>query len=152
MVVTILLLAFLRNIALVLSMLKMQFRNVTQVPQGHEWHSLREDTGRYVENFSPPVICSFTPEQLRMVKVVECRVWRNSCTYSKGTQFAALCWALVTVCQILLGILQQPQGEERERKSTGSVAKWDTTSVASITKTNIEAEVSLLSKRWRSFS
>ncbi|KAK4825387.1 hypothetical protein QYF61_027153, partial [Mycteria americana] len=43
-------------------------------------------------------------------------------SYSKETQLIALCWALATIYQTLLGIMQHPQGEERENKPTGTAA------------------------------
>ena len=41
--------------------------------------------------------------------------------FQRGTTYRTqLCWALATVYQTLLGIMQHPEGEQRENKPTGS--------------------------------
>ena len=74
-VVKILLLVLLKNIASVLSKVNKQFRNLIQAPRGygHRWHGTWENTGRHLENLSPPMVWNCTPNQLRDPdEVVEC--------------------------------------------------------------------------------
>jgi len=54
--------------------------------------------------------------------------------YSEETQLTALCWALASIYQTLLNIMQHPQGEERENIPTDTMDKRDTVSVTPITK------------------
>ncbi|PKU35009.1 ubiquitin carboxyl-terminal hydrolase 4 [Limosa lapponica baueri] len=109
---------------------------MNQAPReyGHGWQGTWENMGRYLENVSPPVVWNFTPEQLQDPdEVMECLKKRRS-GYSKVAQLATLCWALASIYQTLLDIMQHPQGEERENIPTDTMAKPDTISVASITK------------------
>ncbi|OPJ76193.1 hypothetical protein AV530_017869 [Patagioenas fasciata monilis] len=78
---------------------------------------------RYLENFSPPMVWSFTPEQLQDPVEVTEYVKEKCSSYSKEAQLTALCWALASIYQTLLNIMQCPQGEEREgKKPTGTAA------------------------------
>ncbi|GAB0203677.1 hypothetical protein GRJ2_002833300 [Grus japonensis] len=73
-----------------------------------------ESMGGYLETFSPPMVWSFTPEQLqdpdKMVEYLK----GKCCGDSKETQLTALCWALATIYQTLLESRQHhPEGESR---------------------------------------
>ncbi|GAB0208753.1 hypothetical protein GRJ2_003341000 [Grus japonensis] len=124
-----------------------------------------ESMGGYLETFSPPVVWSFTPEQLQDPdKVVE-YLKGKCCGYSKETQLTALCWALATIYQTLLDSRQHHQGEERENRPTGTAAtqtpatdtvaepKDEPISISGVTGgsqqlTLLEAEVSLTGNEW----
>ncbi|GAB0189166.1 hypothetical protein GRJ2_001381900 [Grus japonensis] len=73
-----------------------------------------ESMGGYLETFSPPIVWSFTPEQLQDPdKVVE-YLKGKCCGDSKETQLPALCWALATIYPTLLDSRQHhPEGESR---------------------------------------
>ncbi|XP_049649568.1 uncharacterized protein LOC126035258 isoform X3 [Accipiter gentilis] len=91
----------------------------------HGWNSMWEDMGRYLDNFSPPVAWKFTPEQLQNPHEVVEYLKDKCCGYSKDVQLAALCWALASIYQTLLDIMQHPQGEKGEKmenRTTGTVA------------------------------
>ncbi|PKU32708.1 ubiquitin carboxyl-terminal hydrolase 4 [Limosa lapponica baueri] len=68
------------------------------------------------------VVWDFTPEQLQDPdKVIE-YLKGKCCGYSRETQLTALCWALASIYQALLNIVQHPQEKEMETRLTGSVA------------------------------
>ncbi|GAB0207504.1 ubiquitin carboxyl-terminal hydrolase 4 [Grus japonensis] len=66
------------------------------------------------------MLWNFTPEQLQDPDEVIEYLKGKCCGYSKEAQLTALCWALATVYQILLGSRQLHQGEERENRPTGT--------------------------------
>ncbi|GAB0189112.1 hypothetical protein GRJ2_001376500 [Grus japonensis] len=71
-----------------------------------------ESMGGYLETFLPPMVWSFTPEQLQdPEKMVE--HLKGKCSGdSKETQLNALCWALAIIYQTLLESRQHhPEGE-----------------------------------------
>ncbi|RMC04402.1 hypothetical protein DUI87_19224 [Hirundo rustica rustica] len=72
-----------------------------------EWHRIWKEMGQYLENFPPPMIWKFTPEQLQdPVKVIG--YVKGKCfDSSRDGQLAATCWALVTAYQTLLGMEQR---------------------------------------------
>ncbi|XP_049650086.1 uncharacterized protein LOC126035485 [Accipiter gentilis] len=74
-----------------------------------------EDMGRYPENISPPMAWKFTPKQLQNPHEVVEYLKDKCCSYSKDVQLAALCWALASIYQTLLDIMQHPQGEKGEK-------------------------------------
>ncbi|KAK4806940.1 hypothetical protein QYF61_027307 [Mycteria americana] len=85
-----------------------------------------------------PVVWNFTPKQVQDPdEVIEC-LKKNRHGYSKEAQLTTLCWALASIYQTLLDIMQHPQGEERvsgsENVPTDTMAKPDTLSVAPISK------------------
>ena len=81
-----------------------------------------ENTGRYLENFSPPMVWNFTPEQLQDPDEVIEYLKGKCCGYSKEAQLIALCWALASIYQTLLDTVQRPQGEGRENRPTDPAA------------------------------
>ncbi|KAK4827542.1 hypothetical protein QYF61_018886 [Mycteria americana] len=94
-----------------------------------------ENMGRYLKNFSPPVVWNFTPKQLQDPdEVIECLEKKKCCGYSKEAQLTAPCWALASIYQTLLDIMQHTQGKERENIPTDTMAKPETIIVAPITK------------------
>jgi len=66
-VVKIFLLVFLGTIALVLSKVNKQFRNVTQALPEYScgWHSMWENVSRCLDDLSPPVVWNFSLKQLQ---------------------------------------------------------------------------------------
>ncbi|KAM9590490.1 uncharacterized protein ACIBXB_005749 [Morphnus guianensis] len=104
----------------------------------HGWHGMWEDMGRYLENFSPPVAWKFTPEQLQNPHEVVEYLKGKCCGYSRDAQLTALCWALASIYQTLLDIMQHPQGkkgEKRENRTTGTVATQTPTTGTVVTQT-----------------
>ncbi|GAB0206560.1 hypothetical protein GRJ2_003121600 [Grus japonensis] len=90
-----------------------------------------ESMGGYLKIFSPPMVWSFTPEQLQDPdKVVE-YLKGKCCGDSKEAQLTALCWALATIYQTLLDSRQHhPEGESgptgtaaTQAPATGTVAE-----------------------------
>ncbi|XP_049649800.1 uncharacterized protein LOC126035331 [Accipiter gentilis] len=81
----------------------------------HGWHGMWEDMGRYLENFSPPVAWKFTPKQLQNPNEVVEYLKDKCCGYPRDTQLTTLCWALASIYQTLLDIMQHPQGEKGEK-------------------------------------
>ena len=120
------LLLCLLNVFQVLLKVKTLFKNTTQrsAPRldSHGWHGMWENVGRYLENFSPTVVWNFTPKQLRDRDKVTEYLKGKCCGYSKEAQLIALCWALASIYQTLLDIMQHPQGEGTENRPIGTVA------------------------------
>ncbi|XP_074909170.1 ubiquitin carboxyl-terminal hydrolase 4 isoform X3 [Buteo buteo] len=109
-----------------LGLQKTSFKNTTQrsAPRldSHGWHGIWENMGRYLENFSPPVVWNFTPEQLQNPHEVVEYLKGKCCGYSKEAQLTTLCWALASIYQTLLNIMQHPQRAGRENRPTGTAA------------------------------
>ncbi|XP_049683074.1 ubiquitin carboxyl-terminal hydrolase 4 isoform X4 [Accipiter gentilis] len=109
-----------------LGLQKTSFKNTTQrsAPRldSHGWHGIWENMGRYLENFSPPVVWNFTPEQLQNPHEVVEYLKGKCCGYSKEAQLTTLCWALASIYQTLLNVMQHPQRAGRENRLTGTAA------------------------------
>ncbi|GAB0189130.1 hypothetical protein GRJ2_001378300 [Grus japonensis] len=90
-----------------------------------------ESMGGYLETFSPPMVWSFTPEQLQDPEKMVEHLKGKCCGDSKETQLPVLCWALATIYQTLLESRQHhPEGESgptgtaaTQAPATGTVAE-----------------------------
>ncbi|XP_071886614.1 uncharacterized protein [Anas platyrhynchos] len=104
------------------------------------------DLGRYLSQFSPPMVRNFTPEQVQNPrKLVECL--KDVCPDPGNTrelhQLAALCWGLAYAYQMSINIAQHPQGDREVPEFDDETAHTVTTpedrpsmvSVAPIVKT-----------------
>ncbi|MCQ4187479.1 hypothetical protein FK515_28195, partial [Klebsiella pneumoniae] len=87
---------------------------------GQGWHGMWEKTGRYLENFSPPMVWNFTPEQLQNPDEVIEYLKEKCHSYSKEAKLTALCWALASIYQTLLNV-QHPQEEGRKNQPTDTL-------------------------------
>ena len=80
------------------------------------------------------MVWNVTPKQLQDPDEVIERLKKKCHGYSREMVLTALGWALASIYQTLLSIVQHPQGEERENIPTDTMAKADTVSVAPRTK------------------
>lgn len=81
-----------------------------------------ENMGRYLENFSPPMVWDFTLEQLQDADKVTEYLKGKCCGYSREAQLMALCWTLASIYQTLLSTMQDPQGKEGKTRPAGTAA------------------------------
>ena len=123
---------------------------MTQAPRqrGHGWQGMWENMDRYLENFSPPMVWNFTPEQVQdRDEVIEC-LKKRRLGDSREAQLVTLCWGLASTYWTLLDTIQHSLGEGRvsgsENVTTGTMAKPETTSVAPIIKK--------IQRKWKSAS
>ena len=117
--------------------------------------------GRYLEDFSPPMVWNFTPKQLQDPgEVIE--YWKGKCSAcSREAQLTTLCWALATIYQPLLDIMQHPRGKggKTDRQAlqlpqptlaTGTAAEPTCAGVSRpYAEKEIHGEIGSLSKGWR---
>lgn len=76
----------------------------------YEWQGEWEDKGRHLEQWAPPMLWKFTPEQLRNPKKME-QCLKKGCHHpgsTRHTQITATCWGLVYAYQATLNTNPAP--------------------------------------------
>nr|XP_013053966.2 uncharacterized protein LOC106047159 [Anser cygnoides] len=98
----------------------------------YEWQGEWEDMGRFLEQWAPPVLWKFTPEQLQNPKkLAEClKKGYHRLGFSRQTQIAAVCWGLAYAYRAALTAIQHPPGEEKVSGSDNKTTDTPTTSTA----------------------
>jgi len=86
----VLLLVFLKNTVSTFSRVNKLFRNMTQAlwQCGHGWQGMWENTGRYLENFSPPMVWKATHGEVQDPdEVTECLKSKMPWLFQRGTAY-----------------------------------------------------------------